>query len=336
MRKLIFLALVLGLVAGWLGGCSEPMIAAFGSNSEVVIVTSPECVAQAGLLKAILEREIVTIQYENAFQVRVAATGQVGPERDRKNIILLDVFTGGGDVAGTIEDLAGAREQAFKRGETHLASVSDRWARGQVVMLIAAPTTDRLGEFLESREDEVFAFVESQVQDRLNHALFYGGEQEALTSRLQDSYGWSIRLPTGYEVDEKYASQRVIKILKDKPARMITIYWEGGEWDDMAARTLERKQMLAWEFWDQDEMVEDNFLVTEGAFKGRPSVVVTGIWENKKYTIGGPFITYGFNCAACGRNYVIDGSVFAPGLEKLPLIREIRAILATFECCAAR
>jgi hypothetical protein len=29
----------------------------------------------------------------------------------------------------------------------------------------------------------------------------------------------------------------------------------------------------------------------------------------------------------------VDATVFAPGLEKLPLIRELKAVLSTFQCC---
>jgi hypothetical protein len=117
---------------------------------------------------------------------------------------------------------------------------------------------------------------------------------------------------------------------------MITVYWEGGQWEDRAVTCLERRKMLAWEFWDQDEVVEETLQINEGKFVGHDAAIMTGMWENKKYTIGGIFATYCFRCEECEHNYAVDAAVFAPGLDKLPLLRELRAILVTFECCQAQ
>jgi hypothetical protein len=314
--------------------CSGPQIAAFGSNSEVVIITSPRAAEEGEMLKAILEREIVTVQYEKAFEVKLITTGDTKSEQNRKNLVLLDFLEPKSDLTGTILGLARGDKQAMLSGEKHLRAVKDRWARGQAVMLVAAPTKERLRAFLTEEADRVFKYVSEQVQARLDRSLFYAGEQEAATVRLADTYGWSLRLPTGYDIDEAYADQRVIKILKDQPARMLTVYWEGGEWADRQALCLERKRMLAYEYWDGIELVDETVQSNEGVFLGHECTVITGNWENKKFVIGGVFVTYCFRCEDCGRKYVVDAGVFAPGLEKLPILREVKAVLASFECCA--
>ena len=326
MLAIVGLALVLS-------GCSEPMIAAFGSNSEIVVVTTPRCADQGEVLKTSLEREIVTVQYEKAFQVRLVTTGDVKGERSRKNIILLDHLESPTDVSDAMLSLAGRDRSALSAGRLTTKSVEDRWARGQVVMLIGAPTERELDDLLAKEAEAVFRFVEDAVQARLNRSLFYAGEQTAASERLAQKYGWRLRLPNGYKIDETYANQRVIKILQDKPARMITVYWEGGEWEERSEVCLERKKMLAWEFWDQDEVVQETLKAEPGNFLGHECVVLSGTWENKKYTIGGVFASYCFTCDRCGQNYLVDAAVFAPGLDKLPLMRELQAILATFTCC---
>jgi hypothetical protein len=287
MRR--FLGLIIASALG--AGCSGPQIAAFGSNSEIVIITSPRAADEGEILKSILEREIVTVQYEKAFEVRLVTTGDVDSDRNRKNIILLDYLEPKGDISRTILDLAKADRQALTSGERNLKTLEDRWARGQAVMLVAAPTKEALTLLLTDDADRLYQYVSDQVQRRLNRSLFYAGEQEAATRRLADTYGWSLRLPTNYDLDETHAAQRVIKILNDKPARMITVYWEGGVWEDRGASCLERKKMLAYEYWDQDEVVEEALQVNEGRFLGHDCTVLSGTWENKKYTIGGVFVT---------------------------------------------
>jgi len=334
MKRLpIVLTCVLLVALVIVPACQRRIIAAFGSNSEIVIVTSQRCAEEAAALKTILEREMLTVQYEQAFTVRVTTSGEVKPEEDRKNIVLLEFLDPQTSVSKKILSLAGSDKDAFRQGSMKYKAVHERWARGQVVMIVAAPTREGLGETLASDADRIFSFVSAEVQTRLNRALFAAGEQQVVTEGFAADYGWSLRLPLGYEVDQSHASQRVITMLKDQPARMITVYWEEGEWSDRAAIGLERKKMLGWEFWDQYEIVEETLDIQDGTFLGHEGAVLSGTWENKKYISGGFYVTYCFACEKCRRNYVIDASVFAPGLEKLPLIRELKAVLSTFECC---
>ena len=312
--------------------CQEQMIAAFGSNSGITIVTTPRCEEIAKDLAASLEREIVTVQYERAYDVTLITTGDVKNHDSRKNIVVIDFLQPENSLSRTILDLAGQAKEDVRAGKTGIFHREDRWAMGQVVVGITAPTEAALRELVTSRSEEIFRYIERVVQARLNRAIFNAGEQELVTERLAATYGWSLRLPPRYEVDEKYAKERVIKILQDKPARMITVYWEDGDWGEREATCLERKKMLAWKYWDEDEIVEDALEVSEATFGGVSAVHLTGTWENKKYVIGGSFTSYCFTCPDCGRNYFIDAAVFAPGFDKLPLMRELEAILVTFKC----
>ncbi len=330
MNRALALALILSSIV--LPSCQEQMIAAFGSNSGITIITTPRCEDIAKVLAASLAREVVTVQYERAYDVTLVSTGDVKDHDSRKNIIVIDYLEPENDLSKTILQLAGQRRDDVRAGRVGIFHREDRWAKGQVVVGITARTEKDLRDFVEKGSDEIFRYVESVVQARLNRALFNAGEQPAVTERLAATYGWSLRLPPRYKVDEKYAGERVIKILNDKPARMITVYWEDGEWTDREATCIERKKMLAWKYWEEDEVVDEYLDVEEATFHAWPAVRLNGTWENKKYVIGGYFTTYCFTCPDCGRNYLVDAAVFAPGFDKLPLMRELEAVLATFRC----
>ena len=333
MKKALILLALLSLILTL--SCQEQMIAAFGSNSGITIVTTPRCEEIARTLAASLEREIVTVQYERAYDVTLITTGDYKNHDSRKNIILIDYLEPASDVSKAILSLSAGRKDEVRSGETSIFHREDRWAMGQVVVGIAAPSEEGLRAFVDGRNEDIFLYVEAVVQARLNRSLFKAGEQELVTERLASTYGWSLRLPPRYEVDDKYADQRVVKILNDKPARMVTVYWEDGEWTDPVATCVERKKMLAWKYWDEDEVVEDALKISEATFLGSPAVHLTGTWENRKYVIGGTYTSYCFTCPDCGRNYFIDAAVFAPGLDKLPLMRELEAILVTFACACS-
>jgi hypothetical protein len=328
MRKTLIWALALSCALA----CSEPMMAAFGSNSEITIVTTSRSEGPARKLAASLEREVVTVQYEKAYTVTLVTTGDLKNQNSRKNIVVIDYLEPPDNLSKAILDLAASAKDELMEGKSNMFHRDDRWARGQVVVGITAPTAAELDEFVTGKSDEIFDYIADVVQARLNRSLFLAGEQELVTQRLAETYGWSLRLPPRYEVDEKYAAERVIKILNDRPARMITVYWEDGDWESPETTCLDRKKMLAWKYWDEDEIVDGTLEVDKGDFVGMPAVHLTGNWENKKYVIGGTFTTYCFTCTKCGRHYVVDAAVFAPGLEKLPLMRELEAILVTFKC----
>ena len=331
MRRLLALVVMLCCIPA----CQEQMIAAFGSNSGITIVTTSRCEEIARDLAASLEREIVTVQYERAYDITLITTGDLKNHDSRKNIILIDYLEPPSKVSRNILDLSAGRREDVRSGGANIFHREDRWAKGQVVVGIAAPTEAGLSEFVTGRSEDIFRYVGAVVQARLNRSLFEAGEQPLVTERLADTYGWSLRLPPRYEVDEKFAAERVTKILNDQPARMISVYWEDGDWSDMEATCLDRKKMLAWKYWDEDEIVEDALVVSRTTFLGNPAVNLTGTWENKKYVIGGTFTSYCFTCPECGRNYFVDASVFAPGLDTLPLMRELEAILVTFRCTCA-
>lgn len=328
MRKALAIILVLSSTLA----CQEQMIAAFGSNSGITIVTTPRSEEIARDLAASLQREVVTVQYEMAYDVTLITTGEVKDQDNRKNIIVTDYLEPSSKLSKMILDLAAGRKEDVRSGSVSIFHRQDRWAKGQVVIGITAPTEAGLKEYVRARSEEIFRYVEAVVQARLNRSLFEAGEQLPVTERLAETYAWSLRLPPRYEVDEKFAAERVIKILNDRPARMITVYWEDGDWGDAQAACVDRKKMLAWKYWDEDEIVEDALAVKETTFLGKPAVNLTGTWENKKYVIGGTFTSYCFTCPDCGRNYFVDAAVFAPGLDKLPLMRELEAILVTFAC----
>lgn len=321
----VILALTLGL------SCGKHMIAAFGSNSGIAILTDKRCYDEAIKLKHLLEKDVLTVQWEKSFEVEVIIFSGKREDLSHKNIIILDYLSPKSRLEGKIKAVAGNDFARLKNGEKTFVTKFDLWATGQVVMVITALTKNDLDLLIDRESDRIFDLVESRVQARLDRALFYPGEQKDVSERLRANYGWTLRLPTGYEVNEKFAKDGVIKILKDQPARMITV-WALPASQSRSIDWLDLKRRLAWEYWDEDAIVEENLKIQDGKLGSRTATVISGRWENKKYTIGGIFETYCFECKECRYYYLIDLAVFAPGLAKLPLLRELRAIASTFTC----
>jgi len=75
-------------------------------------------------------------------------------------------------------------------------------------------------------------------------------------------------------------------------------------------------------------------------FKGRFGYETFGLWHMVTESTdgdsfrsvggGGPFVTYAFYDKATDRAYLLDGSVFAPGHDKLDLLRQMEVMAHTF------
>ncbi|MGQ9602948.1 MAG: DUF4837 family protein [bacterium] len=319
------------LAAGLSLSCGEQMIAAFGSNSGIAIITDRRCEGLARELKETLEREVQTVQREKWFEVEIFFFSGRREEFNHKNIIILDYLSPKSRLQGKIRTVAGKEFDELRRGRKNFVVKYDLWAKGQVVVVLSAPERPALDLLLSQQPDRILELVDHCVQTRLNRALFYPGEQRMVSERLLEDYGWTLRLPSGYKVNEKFAKDGIVKILKDQPARMITI-WALGKSKEDDTSCLDLKKRLAWEYWDEDVVVEDGLKIENGKFAGNEATIISGKWENQKYTIGGIFETYCFECKECQCYYIVDLAVFAPGLTKLPLLRELRAIASTFSC----
>ncbi len=331
MRKIRRLLLVAFLASALSYSCGEQMIAAFGSNSAIAILTDKRCAELAKRLKEGLEKEVLTVQWEKSFEVEILFFSGKKEELSHKNIIIIDYLTPKSKLENRIKDVAGREFRELQNGEKNFLAKYDLWAMGQVVMVLTAPEHKALTTLIEQQSDRIFGLVDHCVQTRLNRALFYPGEQKDLSQRLFKDYGWTLRLPSGYEVNERFAREGVVKILKDQPARMITV-WKLGKDKPSEPSWLDLKKRLAWEYWDQDVVIDETVKTEIGRFADNEATILSGRWENKKYTIGGIFETYCFRCEECQCYYLVDLAVFAPGLTKLPLLRELRAIASTFSC----
>jgi len=78
---------------------------------------------------------------------------------------------------------------------------------------------------------------------------------------------------------------------------------------------------------------EDQFPVmfSENAKNGQYMVEMRGLWRTEKAFMGGPFISHTMLDEQRNRVVTVDGFVYAPSLDKRLYVREIEAILYTFD-----
>jgi Domain of unknown function (DUF4837) len=329
-RAAALLALVLLAGPGCSGGKRIPAV---GPAHEIVVLAPKGMKVLSDEVAKVLGAEVVTVRHEPRFDIvqdvledyRYYKTRKlllaVGPRSDKSFRKLLDRATG-------------------KRTATSYPGLwieTDPFAVDQVLFWLAGDP-QQIVRTLRTRGDELIDVVENATEQLIVRSLYSVGEQPRARATLRDRYGWGVRLPPDWTVEDRSsADTKFVRIWHDAPVEQMFVSWEDGNVKRTPDEWLERRHELVWYHYDRDQVVFDHSQAKAGPTPfGRDGVELTGLWENNQVTIGGPFEAWAFYCEVDSRTYLVDLSVYAPDRPKLPLQRVLRAVARTFRCgCSA-
>ena len=320
----------------WSGCMLKPE--AVGSDHEVVVVVSSRIWDRCEeSVRAIFERTVATPQREPVFTLRV-----VGPEdfdfyRKFRNVLILTPLSGEDETASLVNSLlSGPARAQILSGEAYVFQKKDIWAREQTLTVLTGPDEATLADTLEMKGDEIYEFVAAALDEHVKTWLYKKGEQKQLGEKLYRKYGWTIRVPQGYWVDREDPDRHFVFLRKSVPDRWLFVYWEEAESPDLLTEEwcLGTRAEIGSTFYGGDAIVGEYTRVERTTFNGREAHRITGLWQNDTpeagYAAGGPFYCYGFHDSHTKRLYLVDGAVFAPGMNKEPYLRQLDIIAHTF------
>jgi hypothetical protein len=200
-------------------------------------------------------------------------------------------------------------------------------------MFILTGPPDAVADQLIRDQDTLSAVVEETAVRLQEENLFRAGEAPPARESMRERWGWGVRLPPEWVVDDRYADQRFVRVWHDAPVMQMFVSWEEGRVQRTPEEWLMRRHQLVRDFYDGDEVVGGWSLSGTGSTPFGPTGThLKGLWENDRYVIGGPFRAWAFHCAEDDRTYLVDYSVYAPDRPKLPLLRVLEAVGRTFRC----
>jgi hypothetical protein len=304
-----------------------------GSNHEVmVLIDEDQWPRFRELLEEVFEKKVFTAQEENVFTVRRGRPEEFDFYKKWKNLILLATFDHPGPTAELMDRFlsAEAREKVTG-GEAYLFVRQNVWAQSQEVFFLAAETEEELSERLTQNSAHLFELMETALNAKITEIIYQQGRQRELEQRLFQNYGWTLKIPEEYTVVKELPAERFIWIRRQQPQRWIFVHWEPSS--DVAftvEECIRWRDQVCEKYYEGDRIVADYVTSQEVAFAGRRALKISGIWENKKLLVGGPFRTYCFYDQDAGRRYMVDAAVHAAGTEKEPYLRQVDLIIGTF------
>ncbi len=311
-------------------GCSEPISLAVGPAGDVTIITALSAESpEVEYVVESLEREIIVIRPEPAFNVEVSGPEGFKIRRNWRNLVILGSLDEDSWVSETIVELLGERQiESLVQGERNIFLIRDKWATGQLVAVIASAERDDLMGEVKENVQTLYNTLERTAIENTRRILLRKDVQRDTARYLEREYGWSILVPDHFEVTED-AESRIVLFRTDDPPRIILVHWIDDYGEELTAEgCLALRGKLAWNVYDEDYIEPDMTETMETGFLGRDAIKVEGVWQNDKHQNGGPFGTY---CFLDGdRLYLVDYLVYAPDLDKLPFLRELQAMCLTF------
>ena len=318
--------LLIVMLAVFVSSCGR-VIPALGPSNEIFIVCDGGEASGGGrLLRAVLERELFTVEMEKAFTISIGDETDFRMVREHKVVFLVGTWDG-----GAVKDFIDRYLRGdVSRTSTEVQVFKDVWAKWQTVLVIMARDAEELRRIITEDADSIFEASSAAIRDRLRRSMFADGENMQVEQELRETNGWSIRIPMPYKVRQ---AGNFVWLEKDEPPRLLFVFWKDAEESELTSSyVIELRDWAGEKFYDGDrvEWQREIGIEEDVEFAGFNALKITGTWGNKKYVTGGPFRTFAFYSQEQERLYLVDIAAYAPGRPKLPLLRELLAVAETF------
>ena len=223
--------------------------------------------------------------------------------------------------------------------EPILETRKDLWASPQRVIKMTVPNQEQFfTEFKENKEAFVEFFNENERR-RVSRA-FDAIEDHSFRNRLVDKFDVSMRFPKSFYVATETNDFIWLRREAEHFSQSVLIYFY--PYNEMTAFNPEviiHKQDSVTKKYvpgpEEDSYMKVGMFYPPVAkhidFNDAFAVEMRGIWEVEGDFMGGPFISYTTVDERYNRVVTIVGYVYNPGYDKKDLLRQVEAILYTFQ-----
>lgn len=286
-------------------------------------------------------------QPEPQFTVtQVAPSGFTSILRQARNVLIVTTFDQNTHESAILRSYfgKGVIEKLRKEGEKKYYFVKkDAWANGQTVELLFAKDEATLKKILEDpKKARVITEHFHEVENEILQKSIRKSYSKNTDSFLRREWKVSMKLFDGYKIaqnDKDFLWLRHPELSFDNNIFIIKVpYTDQKQFDPkeiIAFRDKIAKQYLYGDPSNQNSFVLTEPLVPVEAnntkIDGHLAVEVRGLWKTNNISMGGPFVSYTFTDKSGAYLYYIEGFIFAPGMNKRDLVREMEAQLRTFK-----
>ena len=218
----------------------------------------------------------------------------------------------------------------------------DEFAKGQIVLFLFAQDSEALVRKLDENESSLRNLFTSAVRDRTREGLLAKSEK-TLVNKIKEDHPYTIHVPFGWDLAKNLPNFIWLRKLEAQSELNVFVY--EGEYKDQQVfnHVDELREEITSTYLRDSERPEIYItrqpqvpvMTTRVSFKDMFAVEARALWKISDNSGGGPFVSYTFVDEKNQKLYYIEGYVYSPATKKKHLIREVEAILSTFELSEA-
>ncbi len=324
--------------------CNPNQQPAQGNEDQIFVVAdSTEYNTLEPILDSTFEKIIYTPQPEKLFDLTRISTSEIERYKKKKNLIIvapLDSKSNTANYVNAIIDSAAKAKIIQENGA--VVRKYNLWARGQLVMVLTAPTMGELKKEINSNSDNLLYAFQKFSDERLKQNLYNKEyENKKMMGKLFKQFGWVMYVEQGYSLAVDNPKHNFIWLRRSPGTNMewwIFIHWidnaTPADLNPDSIRTIRNDVTKLFYRTTNDSawvvVAKDYYTTNEVNFNGRYAIMTQGLWELNTKGMGGPFVSYTFFDEKSNRLYMVDGSLYAPAYYKRNLIQQIDVLLQSF------
>ncbi len=289
---------------------------------------------------------------EPAFELKPAALSSqqaLDVIKKQKNIVIVAPLD---DTTNTVAQFISSRldgdaREMVRSGNAAVIPRPNLWRKDQMVVYLTAADEDQLAETIYDKSEDLLYTYNNITRQRTELDMFERGRQFNIEDELLQKYGFAVNAQHDYFVAVDTTNFVWLRrVISEETWRSLFIYFEeNADPSDLSAEWIyEKRDSLTKAYMEGTidgyvEIDRRRALETENInFLDRYGFETRGLWhmvieEGDRVIpigMGGAFLTYAFYDEASGRNYLIDGMVFAPNYPKREFLRQLEVIAHTF------
>lgn len=222
----------------------------------------------------------------------------------------------------------------------YIETKRDLWARPQRVIKINASSDTAFSRLFHEHKHAFLKLYEQAERERIQRA-YRSVPDVSVRNQIAENFGFSLTVPSGFFVAKKHPDFMWIRreTLEFSQALLIYTYDYRDTADFNMGLILSMRNIVTQKH--VPGTFDGTFMVVAGDFirpvsqridfNGRFAVETRGLWEVKGDFMGGPFINYSLVDESGTRILALDGYVYAPRDRKRDLVRQLEAIIYTYE-----
>ncbi len=310
--------------------CGKPL--SKGADDELIVLTAVEDRDDAArILTRIFSDTLYTPAPEPYYKAKYIKPEDLETFRHHPNLIAIsindDMINPGTRLVKKM--LSPDVYESSKNGNP-LVLTFEPYAKHQTMLIINGRSTGSILDKIDQHGSTIYDYFENKFSQRQSRFMFQSARKEELEQSVLEKYGFSIKIPWGYSVVQDSVEAQVFWIGKEEPFRWLVVHWEEGMVIENQEDAVQFAKAIPGKLFDHLQYTDVHFEINGTLFNYWSGWRITGLWESKEESQGGPFIAYAFYDGVSDRTYYIHTSIYNPGDDKYLLMRQLDIIAKTF------